>query len=189
MLKILGIAFVVAWLSPLLAPAPTCCQDKADGKKEENFAKPASHPQFDRIKELVGEWVPVDSDSAAPAAGATVEVRYALTSGGSTVMETLFPGTPHEMITMYYLDGGDLVLTHYCGLANQPHMKAEKSADPARIAFKFAGGSNVNAAKDMHMHDVSFEFISSDHLKVNWQLWAEGKPTELKKFNLKRKKA
>ena len=188
MLKILSIAFVATWLSPWLSPAPVCCQDKPDAGKQEHAAKSVSNPQFDRLKTLVGEWVPVESDTAAPAADATVEVRYALTSAGNTVMETLFPGTPHEMITMYYLDGNDLVLTHYCGLANQPHMKADKSADAARIAFKFVSGSNINAAKDMHMHDVAFEFVTSDHYKMNWQLWADGKATELKKFNLKRKK-
>jgi len=40
------------------------------------------------------------------------------------VIEKLFAGQPKEMTTIYHLDGGQLVLAHYCSLGNQPHMVA-----------------------------------------------------------------
>ncbi len=170
-------------------------------------AKPTvTHPGFEKLKQLAGEWVAADGSampmgekaemggqgekkSETPAkkdAAQTVAV-YKVVSAGSAVQETLFPGTPHEMITMYYLDGPDLVLTHYCALANQPHMKAEKSADESKLVFKFAGGSNIDPAKDTHMHDLTLTFIASDHIRAEWALYEQGKPSDVKPFELKRK--
>jgi hypothetical protein len=50
---------------------------------------------FERMKSLAGEW----SDPAL-GEGAAGKVVYKVTANGSAVMETLFPGTGHEMVTM-----------------------------------------------------------------------------------------
>jgi hypothetical protein len=79
----------------------------ADPKTSPSEKKEAVTAQaaFEALKALTGSWeVP---DSKEPMA-----VTYRVISGSTTVMETTFPGTPHEMITMYHLDGADLVLTH-----------------------------------------------------------------------------
>ena len=36
-----------------------------------------------------------------------------------------FPGQPMEMLSIYHQDKGDLLMTHYCILGNQPKMKAD----------------------------------------------------------------
>src|SRR5262249_2697880 len=56
-----------------------------------------------------------------------------------------------EMISVYTADGPDLILTHYCVLGNQPRMKADPDSPPNQIVFRFAGGSNLEPAKDKHM--------------------------------------
>ena len=33
------------------------------------------------------------------------------------------PDTPAETVTTYHLDGDALMLTHYCGLGNQPRLR------------------------------------------------------------------
>ena len=68
--------------------------------------------------------------------------RYA-TAGGSAVQETQFPGTPMEMVSVYHLDGADLVMTHYCVLGNQPRMKADPKSPADKIHFTFASGTKV----------------------------------------------
>ncbi len=56
---------------------------------------------LERLKTLAGEWRGhVVTEDGPPA-----EVVYSVTAGGSTVTEKLFPGTAHEMVTMYHLDG------------------------------------------------------------------------------------
>ena len=75
-----------------------------------------------------------------------------VTAGGSAVQETLFPGQPMEMVSVYHLDKGDLVMTHYCVLGNQPRMKADPKSPANQIHWVFAGGTNLDPAKDTHMH-------------------------------------
>ncbi|MDR4471533.1 MAG: hypothetical protein MRJ92_02410 [Nitrospira sp.] len=50
--------------------------------------------------------------------------KIALGSGGTTLTETLTPPDSPPMTTMYYSDGDQLMLTHYCSLNNQPRMRA-----------------------------------------------------------------
>src|SRR5579884_1372977 len=110
---------------------------------------PAStHPGFERLKKLASTWVMADADGK-PTDQVVSVIR--VTAGGSAVHETLFPGQRHEMISVYHLDGADLVMTHYCMLGNQPHMKADPNAPPNQLHFVFAGGTNLDPTKDKHM--------------------------------------
>src|SRR5262245_29466506 len=83
-------------------------------------AAPA-HPGLEKIKKLAGTWVEADKDGK-PTDKVVSVVR--VTAGGSAVHETFFPGQPMEMVSVYHLDKGELVMTHYCVLGNQPKMKA-----------------------------------------------------------------
>src|SRR5271156_1678238 len=78
--------------------------------------------QLDRMKELVGTWKGTSPDMDE----GTIEVRYHLSSGGTAVVETISPGSPHEMTTVYYDEGGKLTMTHYCMLGNHPIMHLTK---------------------------------------------------------------
>ena len=70
------------------------------------------------------------------------------------VVETVFPGSAHEMVTVYHADGPDLVLTHYCMEGNQPRMRA-KGAQGSRFDFAFDGGTNIDPKRDRHMHSAT----------------------------------
>ena len=143
-------------------------------------------PRLELIKKLSGDW----SGKASHGDGQVdSKVTYRVTSAGSAVMETLFCGTDHEMITMYHADGDGLVLTHYCAVGNQPRMKAIPSNDPKKIEFKFLDGTNLDAAKDMHMHELTIEFLDDDHIKSEWVMFVAGKAMNNKaKFDLHRVK-
>src|SRR5688500_4572531 len=92
---------------------------------------------FERIKKLTGDWVEVDEKTGKE----TVMLRYRVIAGGSAVEEIIMPGEPHEMVTVYHLDGSSLMLTHYCAVGNQPRMKATAASTPAKIEFKCVGRS------------------------------------------------
>lgn len=132
-----------------------------------------SHPGLERLKSLVGTWVEADKDGN-PTDKVVSVVK--LTAGGSTVHETFFPGTPMEMVSVYHLDGADLVMTHYCMLGNQPRMKADPKSPPNQIRWTFAGGTNLDPAKDMHMHSATVTFVDADHLEITGEAWEGGKP-------------
>jgi hypothetical protein len=162
----------------LLAAAPAFSQDKAAAAKDQPAA-------FELFKQLAGDWT---GKEAGGHVGGDVHVKYKVTSGGSAVVETIFPDKEQEMVTVIHPDGNDLVLTHYCMLGNQPHMKAEGKPDSNKVAFKFTGCSNLKSDKDMHMHDATFTFVDKDNIKVEWTHYMDGKPSGAAVFELKRNK-
>ena len=144
----------------------------------------ASSAAFERFKALAGEWVAAE-DGEMSKKGDLV-ARYSLTAAGTAVVETVFPGSPHEMVTVYHADGPDLVLTHYCMEGNQPRMRARK-AGGSRFDFEFDGGTNIDPSCDRHMHSASLELIGDDEIRTEWTELALAKPVLVVKSHLVRK--
>ena len=67
------------------------------------------------------------------------------------MVEVLFPGSEHEMVTVYHQDGDDLLLTHYCSARNQPRMKCNGEAEPNLLRFEFVDATNMRSTNDPHM--------------------------------------
>lgn len=146
---------------------------------------------FDQLKGLEGTWKGTpegtgEAKAEAEAAGPVVH-EIQVSAAGSVVMETMGPGTEHEMINMYHLDGDDLRLTHYCAGGNQPQMKLNLQKSSAKtLIFDFVGGTNLNPAVDHHIHAAEIEMVDDDHLESIWQSWGEGKQQATMTFHLAR---
>jgi hypothetical protein len=169
-----------------------CAQEPArtESSKDAPRKAPAENPAFEKLKSLAGAWVMVSSTEGAlpPDAAEKPALVYRVIAAGTVVHEHMFPETDHEMVTVYHMDGPDLVVTHYCCAGNQPRMKAEPGADAKKIVFKFAGGTNLDPAKDVHMRDLTVTFVDADTLQQEWSYFEPGKPLSTTKFELKRKK-
>ena len=111
-------------------------------------------------------------------------VVFKSTSGDSAVIETMFPGSNHEMINMYHEDGDAVVLTHYCMLGNQPHMKL-MSNDNGVLKFEFAGATNLKSQQEPHMGSVELT-IKGDRLSEKWGFYKDGKLEKYETFEFKR---
>jgi hypothetical protein len=159
----------------------------ADDKPAPTKAPTVTHPGFEQMKKLAGTWVEADKDGKPTDKVMSV---IKVTAGGSAVQETLFPGQPMEMMSVYHMDGADLVMTHYCVLGNQPKMKADPKSAKNQIHWQFAGGTNFDVNKDMHMHEGTITFIDDDHIEFSGCGWVNGKPAEdhCATFKLVRKK-
>lgn len=131
---------------------------------------------FARIKSLAGEW------QAIGPKGEHSKLSYQVISAGSAVMERFssdaLPPNSGEMVTIYYIDRGDLVLTHYCIAHNQPHMKATSyNLQTGELTFDFLDGGNMPTGREGHMHNAKIRFIDDDHLSSEWQYMEAGSPT------------
>lgn len=145
------------------------------GARAENVPSKATVASFAKLKALAGTWVEADKDGKPTDKVVSV---IKVTAAGSAVHETTFPGQPMEMVSVYHMDGPDLIMTHYCALGNQPRMKADTKSLPNQIHFAFAGGTNLDPAKDMHMHEATLKFIDADHIELTGVAWVDGKPSE-----------
>jgi len=138
---------------------------------------------YERMKQLVGVW---EGTSNMGKEGQKIRVEYRLTAGGSAIVETLFPGTDEEMISVYYDDNkGRLSMTHYCMLQNRPHMKLQKAGADS-LDFGLVTRSGIDPSKDAHMHALTISFADKDHIVENWTYFEDGKEKGVTKLNLSR---
>ena len=142
-------------------------------------------PEFERMKTLVGAWKGKADIGHGPM---DMTVQYRLLAGGSVLEERVFEGTPHEMITMYYDQGGKLALTHYCVFGNRPGMTL-KSSDDTTLKFDFDKTCGVNAETESHMHSLSIHFDDGDTITTSCKAIIEGKEMEEHPCTLKRVKS
>ncbi len=139
---------------------------------------------FAKIKTLAGTWTCQISGEHQAAdnkekgenhpSGSTVV--YKLTGAGSALVETQFPGSDHEMVSVYHLDGDELRMTHYCAAGNQPRVKLDRvNSTPTNLIFVFDGGSNLDAQKDMHIHGLEITFHDDGKVTSAWEAFVGGK--------------
>ena len=129
-----------------------------------------STPAFDQLKSLAGNWEGKNSS------GTPVKVTYKIISNGSVVMEYLQPSNEPEMVTMYSLDAGRIVATHYCSAGNQPTMQTAPSPAPnGKFDFSFVRASGMNSSDDGHMIALSVSIPDNNHLTQIWTFQDHGK--------------
>jgi len=134
----------------------------------------AQTPQksFDALKSLAGDWVGKDPT------GKPMQVSYRVTSGGSAMMSELrksIDGESEDMISMIHMDGGRLLLTHYCQTGNQPRMSAAASPDGKTITFTMVDATGLPDADALHMSRVVFTLVDATHHIEDWRISDHGK--------------
>src|SRR5207248_4336088 len=141
------------------------------------FAQSDAQKSFDKLKALAGTWegkvatVPPTPEIE----GKLMQVTLRVTSMGNALMhEMTGGGRPDDPITMFYLDGDRLLLTHYCDAGNRPRMEAKASPDGKTVDFDLldVAGSNQH----QHMHHAKFTFIDANHHAEDWTFMMGDKP-------------
>jgi hypothetical protein len=140
---------------------------------------------FEYLKSLNGTWQRTggNHDYGTKSPFSTFKVSGA----GSSVVETIFPNDPSEMVTVYHMDGSDLLLTHYCALHNAPMMKFQKTNKPGEIKFVFQGGTNFNPKVDMHVHEGHMKVLNDSTIKSTFVVYNGGKPGQAMSSTMTRK--
>ena len=152
------------------------------------FAQSDVQKSFDHLKTLAGTWearvttVPPQSEIE----GKLMHVTLRVTSMGNALMhEMTGADRPDDPITMLYMDGDRLMLTHYCDAGNRPRMTGKVSADGKAVEFEFldvAGSTQYG-----HMHHAVFTMIDANHHTEEWTFMQGDKPVHAR-FELQRTK-
>ncbi|MFZ4573848.1 MAG: hypothetical protein ACOYN0_05585 [Phycisphaerales bacterium] len=145
-------------------------------------ASASTAQRFESLKQLAGRW-----EMSMPAGEAPAVCEFKVIAGGSTLVETMFPGQPHEMINMYTVDGDAIVATHYCAAGNQPHMKLA-GGSATDFPFVSTGVTNLHSRDEDHMMDVRIVMHTPDHVTTSWRGQQKGKVGEHAVFDFKRVK-
>jgi hypothetical protein len=155
----------------------------ASAEPDHEHAQAAMPKEFEALKPLVGAW-----EGTAQMGGQQVPVvlTYALTSGGTAIIETLMAGTPHEMVSVYHKAGDKVSMTHYCALGNSPTMALVKS-DGKCAQFEMTEPKGVASIEETHMHGVTLTLTGPDTLRQEWEQFEGGKKKQTMVFEFKRK--
>ena len=131
--------------------------------------KTKSEEAFDRLTSLKGDW-------KGEQEGVKISVSYTLTANGSALMEEFRPENGREMITMFTIDGDQLIATHYCSAKNQPQMATSTITDAQKpLAFSLVRVTGLKSADDWHNTGLTVIQEDNDHLTQEWSYQSKGK--------------
>jgi len=142
--------------------------------------------EFKMIQDLKGTW----KSPAGKKKEEQVTVTYEISPNGNTVVEKLFAGTKHEMVSVYHSNEGKLALSHYCSLGNKPELNYKGlGSDKKSMAFEMEGVQGISDIKQPHIHGLTLKFIGKDEIEHEWTSFKDGKKEEKPTiFRLKRVK-
>lgn len=139
---------------------------------------------FEKLKSLAGHWEGESDDDAK----VTADIEVA--SDGHSVLEKFQlaeDGSRMNMMTVYYLDGGTLKLTHYCHSGNQPTMSGRYDRERGTLTFDLLSATNLKP-EDLHMHHAVFTLVDATHFREAWTLYKDGKSAGMEILFLSRGK-
>jgi hypothetical protein len=184
-MKSLRWILVVAVMSLSLSTLAVAQMDEPKSDAQPSDAQKS----FNKLKTLAGSWEgTVTTQPPSPEIdNKLIHASLRVTSMGNAIMhEMTGAGRPDDPITMLYLDGQRLLLTHYCDAGNRPRMVARTSPDGQTVTFDFL--DVVGSTQYGNMHDAAFTSIDANHHSEAWTWMApDGKPVHVR-FDLQRKK-
>ena len=203
-MKLVSIARSVAlallsliWLAPLSVSNVAWGQSEAHQHNASASApSSAAEVSFNQLKALAGTWQgPITTDPKIPQVAADTRgtVLMRVTSRGNALVHEIHdPSEPDDPakydhpVTMFYMDGDRLLLTHYCDAGNRPRMAARVSPDGKTVEFDFldVAGSTQHG----HMHHAVFTIIDSNHHIEDWTYMMPGDKPLHARFDLQRVK-
>ena len=145
---------------------------------------------FEKLKTLAGSWVgPLTIVPAMPSMeGKFAEFMLRVTSRGNALVHELsVSGIPDHPVTVFYVDGDRLLLTHYCDAGNRPRMVGKVSPDGKTVEFDFVDLSGGN--QKGHMHHAVFTFIDDNRHTEDWTYMMPGDQPARAHFDLQRTSA
>jgi hypothetical protein len=139
--------------------------------------------QFERMKRTSGRW------QGKSTKGWENRVDVRVIARGSAILSTSeFIGENGEgMATLYYLDGGQLKLTHYCEARNQPTLVlSDLSDDGKRAEFTFQSGTGMASRDAGHMDRLVVRYDGDDLHHDRWSWYANGKESWMEDIEYRR---
>jgi len=180
-------------LSLVLLTAAVYAQ--TDAKKPQTEAQKS----FEILKSLAGTWegpVTMDAPGHEHANGVpdNIKVSLRVTSRGNALVHEMGELKPTDdptkvdhPITMFYVDEGRLLVTHYCDAGNRPRMVSKVSPDGKRIEFDFLDVSGPTQYG--HMYHAVITIIDANHHLEEWTFKLPGDKFMSGRLDLQRVKA
>jgi hypothetical protein len=132
------------------------------------FAQSDAQKSFDKLKALAGSW-------EGTYEGKPEQVSFRVTSTGNALMhEATQIGRSEDPITIFYLEGDRLLLTHYCDAGNRPRMVGKMTSDGNTVEFDVLDVANLTSKQFGHMQHVVITILDPNHHTEDWIFMVQG---------------
>lgn len=161
----------------LICLVTVCGTAAAQTASNPSNAAPPSDAQkaFEKMKTLTGSWQGKIMDIS-------INITIRLASSGTAILHEAHTGggrPPDHEITMFYVEGGRLLATHFCDGGNRARLEGKMSPDGKTSEFNLldvAGGTKGGLVKRM-----AFTMIDANkHVIELTFIMPNGKPIELR---------
>lgn len=137
--------------------------------------------QFERLKQLVGEW-------EAPLSNNEVMTDIFRPMGsGSAILHEEWKNGEQLTATVFYVVGEELHADHFCDLGNQLRYVAKPSSDANVLALELRDSANLDT-HPRHFHSTTWHFIDASHHTQDWEIVSPGKDPKVVHLEFTRKK-
>jgi hypothetical protein len=135
----------------------------------------SSETTFETFKGLEGKWAIRSGQKALP-----FEMTYEIGSNGSIVTEQF-----GKELSVFYLDGQSLLMTHFCNAGNQPRLRLRENTRPGVFEFQTFDVTNLQSVDADHVVRVVYRIIDGKTIDLEI-VWNHGKSEESEKYTLTR---
>ncbi|MEZ0393284.1 MAG: hypothetical protein ACAH59_13780 [Pseudobdellovibrionaceae bacterium] len=141
-----------------------------------SFASGSASSSFDFLKALKGKWAIQFEGKPIP-----VEMTYDEGSKNSIVTEQF-----GKELSVFYIDGDDLLMTHFCNIGNQPRLKLKPNTLSNLIEFETFDITNVKDESSPHVKKIIYKIIDNKNFDLEI-VWKKGAILESEKYSLTKK--
>jgi len=139
----------------ILAAAATVVSAQEMPMPKLSGAQSDAQKAFEKLKTLAGSW-------QGSVMGMSIQTTIRVTSRGNAILhEATSSGMPDHPITMIYVDGDRLLLTHYCDSGNRPRMEGKVSPDGNSVEFTLIDITGYT--EKGFMNRVAFTIVDGNH--------------------------
>jgi len=86
-------------------------------------------------------------------------------------------------LSVFYIDGGNFLMSHFCNRGNQPRLKLKSSSPAGRYEFEMFDITNQKEASDAHVQKIIYEILDPQHMNLEI-IWKKGAGEESEKYVL-----
>jgi hypothetical protein len=134
-----------------------------------------SEAAFATFKSLNGRWAIESNGKTLP-----MEMRYELGSKDSIVTEQF-----GKELSVIYLDGENLVMTHFCNAGNQPRLRLKAGDQPGVLVFEMFDITNLKDASTPHVQRIVYKVTGGSRMTLEI-IWKKEQSEESEKYTLTR---
>ena len=118
--------------------------------------------QFEHLKSLAGAYSVEESE--------TLTISFELTANETVLIENWETTSGLHSMTIYHMDGAELIATHYCPQGNQPRLVTQGSIEPNTVRLTFKDATDLDSSEGF-AHDLEFTYDGNGNLVRREVYW------------------